>query len=71
MWYVVALVVWATSTSADFNCSEAPGKDMQTTCQMIQEWDKDARKAITRRQAFESNIGKCKWHKLSKEIRNL
>ncbi|VDK59194.1 unnamed protein product [Cylicostephanus goldi] len=30
---------------------------MQTTCQMIQEWDKDARKAIKRRQAFDNNIG--------------
>ncbi|KAK6027413.1 hypothetical protein OSTOST_06556 [Ostertagia ostertagi] len=30
---------------------------MQTTCMMIQEWDSNARKAIRRRQAFESNIG--------------
>ncbi|KIH62611.1 hypothetical protein ANCDUO_07105 [Ancylostoma duodenale] len=30
---------------------------MQTTCVMIQEWDKNARKAIRRRQAFENNIG--------------
>ncbi|RCN46100.1 hypothetical protein ANCCAN_07872 [Ancylostoma caninum] len=58
MWFVlVALAMWATSTAADFNCSEAPGKDMQTTCVMIQEWDKNARKAIRRRQAFENNIG--------------
>ncbi|KAL6726722.1 hypothetical protein Aduo_008663 [Ancylostoma duodenale] len=58
MWFVlVALAVWATSTAADFNCSQAPGKDMQTTCVMIQEWDKNARKAIRRRQAFENNIG--------------
>ncbi|KAK6743998.1 hypothetical protein RB195_010976 [Necator americanus] len=58
MWYVlVALVVWAAGAAADFNCSEAPGKDMQTTCMMIQEWDRNARKAIRRRQAFESNIG--------------
>ncbi|KIH62612.1 hypothetical protein ANCDUO_07106 [Ancylostoma duodenale] len=27
MWFVlVALAVWATSTAADFNCSQAPGK---------------------------------------------
>ncbi|WKY02555.1 hypothetical protein Q1695_016098 [Nippostrongylus brasiliensis] len=30
---------------------------MQTTCEMIQEWDSKARKAIKRRQAFENSIG--------------
>ncbi|XGW14208.1 hypothetical protein V3C99_000492 [Haemonchus contortus] len=58
LWYLFALILWATgAVQADFNCSQAPGKDMQTTCMMIQEWDSNARKAIRRRQAFESNIG--------------
>ncbi|PIO57917.1 hypothetical protein TELCIR_20662 [Teladorsagia circumcincta] len=57
-WYLLALILWATGAArGDFNCSQAPGKDMQTTCMMIQEWDSNARKAIVRRQAFESNIG--------------
>ncbi|KAE9419619.1 hypothetical protein Angca_005085 [Angiostrongylus cantonensis] len=57
MWYVLVPIIWAASVTGDFNCSQAPGRDMQTTCMMIQEWDSKARKAIKRRQALENSIG--------------
>ncbi|KJH50750.1 shTK domain protein [Dictyocaulus viviparus] len=49
-------IVWAKTVVGDFNCSQAPGPDMQTTCRMIQEWDSNARKAIRRRQVLENSI---------------
>ncbi|CAI4226184.1 unnamed protein product [Auanema sp. JU1783] len=55
---LLVVVLWAASdVLADFNCSLAPDQDMEHTCMMIQEWDRNARKAIKKRQAFENQIG--------------
>ncbi|KHJ95635.1 common central domain of tyrosinase [Oesophagostomum dentatum] len=47
----------SVSAAFPFGTNKDIDKDMQTTCTMIQEWDRNARKAIKRRQAFDRNIG--------------
>ncbi|CAD6185960.1 unnamed protein product [Caenorhabditis auriculariae] len=40
-----------------FNCTQAPDIDMFHACIMMQDWDKEARKAIRKRQAFQQVVG--------------